>query len=107
VLELHIYRGEQANSFTWYEDDGLTYNYESGEYCKRTIRFDPVRKTITLSAPEGRYPSKFTSVRLVLHGFGDLMKINAAGKQLTLKMKPGDERFAEFGLLNSNMEITY
>jgi alpha-glucosidase len=69
VLQLHIWNGEQPTEFVYYEDDGLTYNYEGGEYYKRTLHFDPHKKELKLAAVEGNYVSKFSKIQLVLHSF--------------------------------------
>ncbi|MDB5114999.1 MAG: alpha-glucosidase [Mucilaginibacter sp.] len=72
LLNLHIWNGNNANEFIYYEDDGLSYDYENGAYYKRTIRFDPQKKEIILLAVEGSYPSKYSKIQVVLHGFGDV-----------------------------------
>lgn len=69
ILELHIWNGDSANSFTYYEDDGVSYDYESGAYYKRVVTFNPKEKSITLSAVEGSYHSKYKQLKLMLHGF--------------------------------------
>jgi len=75
ILQLHIWNGKEANEFVYYEDDGSSYDYEQGAYYKRTITFDPKRKTVTLSAVEGSFQSKYHQINLELHGFtGDLKK---------------------------------
>ena len=48
VLEIHIYNGKAPNTFMYYEDDGITYNYESGQYYRRLISFDPLSKSIII-----------------------------------------------------------
>jgi alpha-glucosidase len=72
ILLLHIWNGDQPNEFTYYEDDGSTYAYESGVYYKRTIGFDPQKRSIILSAVEGTLASKYTRLKIVLHGFENL-----------------------------------
>ena len=75
ILALHIWYGEEANNFIYYEDDGSSYDYQKGVYYKREIRFDPENKTISLSEVEGAYQSKYDRVKLVLHGFDGELKI--------------------------------
>lgn len=70
ILELNIWYGTEASSFVYYEDDGLSYDYEKGTYYKRTIHFDPVNQVITLDKPEGSFVSKYKQIKLILHGFG-------------------------------------
>ena len=70
ILELHIWPNKESSSFVYYEDDGDTYDYEQGIYHKRTINLDPTSQTITLSAVEGSYTSKYTKLIVLLHGSG-------------------------------------
>jgi alpha-glucosidase len=107
TLELHIYNGDKTNSFIYYEDDGTTYQYEKGEFYKRLITFDPVKRSISLSKVEGSFTSKFSSIRLVLHSFGEVMTLNGDGKDYTLKLKSSKERTAEIPLDNSEMKLSY
>jgi alpha-glucosidase len=72
ILLLHIWNGDTANTFVYYEDDGTSYKYQDGIYYKRTISFDPQKKTITLSVVEGTFVSKYKMLKIVLHGFGDI-----------------------------------
>jgi alpha-glucosidase len=72
VLQIHIWNGSEANSFVYYEDDGVSYDYEQGFYYKRVINFDPVKKSISLSAVEATFKSRFKKLQFVLHGFGGI-----------------------------------
>ena len=47
MLELHLWNGKEANSFTYYEDDGVSYDYEGDAYYKREISIDPEKKANT------------------------------------------------------------
>lgn len=107
TLEINLWNGKIPNSFTWYEDDGITYNYETGQYCLRLISFDPGKKTITIGKTEGSFSSKFTAFRLVLHDFGDIMGLKVNGQEQTLKLKNFRQRFFEAELSNDKIEITY
>lgn len=69
ILQIHIWKGEEANSFVYYEDDGVSYDYEQGVFYKRIIHFDPANKSISLSAVEGTFKSRFIQLKFVLHGF--------------------------------------
>ncbi len=72
ILELNVWYGTDVSSFVYYEDDGTSYDYENGDCYKREITFDPVKRTITFSAVEGTFKSKFSNIQLVLHGLGNL-----------------------------------
>ncbi len=69
ILYLHVYKGSLQNSYTYYEDDGETYNYEKAVFYKRLIVYNPLKGIVTLKAKEGSYSSKFQKIKLVLHGF--------------------------------------
>ena len=68
ILYLHIYKGTETNTYTYYEDDGNTYDYEKGAFYKRDIVYNP-QSSLILKAKEGSYGSKFKKVKVVLHGF--------------------------------------
>jgi alpha-glucosidase len=108
TMELHIYNGDKASSFAYYEDDGLTYQFEQGQYFQRIFTFDPGRKMIIFSKPEGTFVSKFTSIRLVLHSFEDLMTIRANGNNYSLKLRSVNERTVVIPAGNSEeISISY
>lgn len=69
TLYLHLYYGEAPSSFTYYEDDGVTRDYEKGSLLISEFIFDPVSRQITIGTPAGEYVSKFKRITLVLHGF--------------------------------------
>lgn len=79
ILKLNIWKGSSVNTFTYYEDDGSSYDYQNGIYYKREITFDPAKQQIKLSAVEGAFSSKYNKIEFVLHGFG--------GSKLSLKGK--------------------
>lgn len=76
TLFLHVYKGDTANTFVYYEDDGQTYNYEHGEFYKRTIRYEG---SLVLEKPAGNYVSRFNNIKLILHGFEGLKQVKVNG----------------------------
>jgi alpha-glucosidase len=69
ILQIHVWNGREANSFIYYEDDGVSYDYEQGVYYKRVISFNPIEKSLSLSSVEGSFKSRFMQLKFVLHGF--------------------------------------
>ena len=69
TLVLHVYKGNTPNSFTYYEDDGKSFNYEKGEFYKRVLNYDAANNQIIFDKVEGQMNTKFNNVALVLHGF--------------------------------------
>jgi alpha-D-xyloside xylohydrolase len=54
-LEIRVYEGQDA-SFILYEDEGDTYDYETGKYSTITFTWSQASKQLTISAPAGSYP---------------------------------------------------
>jgi alpha-glucosidase len=83
ILKINIWNGSTANTFTYYEDDGSSYDYQTGVYYKRDITFDPDKKAITLSAVEGSFASKYNKIELVLHEFGANARVKVNGESVS------------------------
>lgn len=77
---LHIYNGTEKNTFTYYEDDGNTFDYKSEKFCKRNIQFDPVKKQILFESQEGTYVSVFRVIKIIMHGFNDAISLSVNGQ---------------------------
>ena len=94
TLTIHIFKGDTKNSFVYYEDDGESYQYEKGEFYKRTITFDPMNKTIIFGKVEGNSKSKFNNLKIVLTGFGNTASLkmgsnaNAVTDEFVSFLKP-------------------
>ncbi|MEI7724492.1 MAG: glycoside hydrolase family 31 protein [Bacteroidota bacterium] len=107
VMELHIYNGEKPNTYLYYEDDGSTYQYENGQYFQRTITLDPIQKQIRFSKADGSLISKFTSIRMILHSFDDVMTLRSIGKDYSLKLRSVKERVIEIPVTTGEMLFSY
>ncbi|MBR4826413.1 MAG: DUF5110 domain-containing protein [Bacteroidales bacterium] len=53
-IELRVYPGADG-SFVLYEDDGLSYAYERGEYSRVPLHWDDAARTLTVGAREGSF----------------------------------------------------
>lgn len=84
TLWIHLYKGA-ASDFTYYEDDGSTFDYQKGQFYKRVLRYDPVARTFTFDTAEGALASKFHNIRLVLHGFGETDHVSVNGVARALR----------------------
>ncbi|TAH02389.1 MAG: DUF4968 domain-containing protein [Sphingobacteriales bacterium] len=82
TLTIHVFKGDIENSYVYYEDDGESYNYEKGAFYKRSITYNPTKKTVTFGKVEGSYKSNFSKIKLVLTGFGNTSTVKIAGKQM-------------------------
>ncbi|HXK19018.1 MAG TPA: TIM-barrel domain-containing protein, partial [Polyangiaceae bacterium] len=59
-LEIRVYEGKDA-TFTLYEDEGDSYNYETGKYATIELSWSESAKQLTISAPAGSYPGMPTT----------------------------------------------
>lgn len=71
TLLLHVWGGADAE-FIYYEDDGNTYAYQEGEFCKKHFQNLFEKGKIILGKQQGNYNSHFTKIKLFLHGFSGL-----------------------------------
>jgi alpha-glucosidase len=107
ALELHVYAGTKPNIFHYYEDDGATYAYESGTWYKRDILYDPINRTIRLTAVDGSHSTRYTSIRFVLHGFEDTMTLRTADGEVSLKLRSATEKTAEIPFGAGELVVGY
>ena len=74
TLFVHVYYGIQNNEITYYEDDGVSYNMESGVFYKRIFKYNYNDRSLMIEKPEGSYTSHFKTIQIILHGFDPLLK---------------------------------
>ena len=109
ILKVNIWYDSKGNSFTYYEDDGSSYDYQNGVYYKRDINFDPSKSIICFTAVEGSFASKYTKIELVLHGFkGKYKTFDVNGQPLKLypKVANGTD-YATFANESKEISIKY
>ena len=53
-ITLFVFTGADG-SFDYYEDDGVSYGYERGEFARIPLRYDAAKGTLTLGARTGSY----------------------------------------------------
>ncbi len=85
TLLVHIYKGNTANSFTYYEDDGKTFYYEKGMFYKRNILYNPLSNQIIFEKVDGQLVSKFKNIAIVLHGFSNISSVQFNGTNTSLQ----------------------
>ena len=59
-IELRVYRGADA-AFTLYEDEGNTYNYETGKCAQIKFSWDDAMQQLTIGARTGSYTGMLAS----------------------------------------------
>lgn len=69
TLEIDAYPGPQESLFTLYEDDGISWGYLKGRYCKTTFSMSCGHREITLHARrrEGLYRPPRRAIYLRIH----------------------------------------
>ena len=79
---LHVYKGCEGTVFDWYMDDGESFGFETGIYALRRITHDG-RGLVEIGPTEGSFVPSFRRVKLVLHGFGESVRVELDGKEIT------------------------
>ena len=59
-LEIRVYKG-QNGSFTLYEDEGDTYDYENGQYAQIPFTWDDTAQQLTIGARTGSFTGMLAS----------------------------------------------
>jgi len=54
-ITLHVYGGADGK-FTLYEDDGVSYGYEKGEYSRIPMSWNEASRTLTIGQRQGEFP---------------------------------------------------
>ena len=87
TLEIHLYHGDQDSSFEYYEDDGVSYDYEIGAYYRRLISYHASQNKLQFSHAQGSYATHFKKIKLLLHGFDGVkaLNVNAKKKEAVVK----------------------
>jgi alpha-glucosidase len=87
TLEIHLYKGSLRNEFTLYEDDGITFDYETGVFAKRKISYEPEKNEMVIEAQEGSYESPYKKVITYFHGFEKLKSVSVDGSNQEIQWK--------------------
>ena len=85
-LELRVYPGADG-SFTLYEDEGDSYNYEKGAYSTVTFKWNDKTRTLTIGQRQGEYPGMLKARQFtVVLPDGKQQTVNYDGQGLTIKI---------------------
>lgn len=90
TLFVHLYNGKKGSEYVYYEDDGETYKFENGDFFKRTLRFDPAKKSLVAEKAEGKLNSKFRHIKFYFHGMNNIKQVTIDGR----KVNVADERIS-------------
>jgi len=96
TIFIHVYYGNEASVFDYYEDDGFTYAYETGSFLETRMSFQPADKKIVIEPLITKsYTSKFKTIGIILHGF------ETVSSQLKVNGKSYSAKEAVIDLFNS------
>ena len=88
-LEIHIYPGANG-TFTLYEDEGDTYNYEKGQFTEILFTWDDAARRLTIAPRQGSFEGMLQTrqFRIVLIGKGTprSQTVTYTGQQVEVKL---------------------
>jgi len=85
-LEIRLYPGADG-TFTLYEDEGDTYNYERGIYSTIPFHWNDRSHTLTIGHRQGQYPGMLTNRKFtVVMPNGTSQTVNYNGKEVAVQL---------------------
>ena len=85
-LELRVYPGADG-SFTLYEDEGDSYNYEKGAYTTITFQWNNKARTLTIGDRQGRYEGMLQNRQFtVVLPDGSSRQVDYNGNKVTIEL---------------------
>lgn len=85
TLDIHVYPGADA-SFTLYEDDGVSNDYEQGKCSRIAFQWDDARHQLVIDKRQGSFPGMASSRTFRIHCQGQQKTITYKGKRVTVKL---------------------
>lgn len=65
TITLYIYRG-QNGTFSLYEDEGVNYNYEKGNYANIKFKYDDANGSLTIGKREGEFEGMLKNRKFII-----------------------------------------
>ena len=72
TLFINLYKGDEVSTYTYYEDDGISFGYREGQFYKRRFSYDGKNNNLIIDPAEGNYPSHYKFLKLRLHGYNTM-----------------------------------
>jgi alpha-glucosidase len=69
TIRIHVYKDVVNSSFVYYQDDGVSFDYQQNNYAKRLIDYKPLLNKLLLHQVDGSYQSPLKKITIVFHGF--------------------------------------
>lgn len=92
ALTVRVYAGADG-SFTLYEDDGVSYDYEKGNYARIPFTYDDATRTFTIGERTGNYPGMIGEREITVCLIspeapgGKAVKVRYEGKAISIDLK--------------------
>jgi alpha-glucosidase/alpha-D-xyloside xylohydrolase len=83
-ITLRIYPGADG-SFTWYDDDGISYAHERGEFMRAECRWNDAARTLTITHDSSARMPLPNTIRIELAGSGNIRNITPDPIRTTVK----------------------
>ncbi len=68
TLQIHVYQGNTAKKFVYYEDDGHSFDHQNGGYCIRELSYLPEKETLVIGQTQGKLKSRYEKIGIYFHG---------------------------------------
>ena len=91
LLIIHLYCGDTDNAFLYYEDDGISFDYQHAVFSRRLLQYFAQSNTFVMARCEGYYTSPLRKVKIVFHGFKMMNTIRI--NEVTHDIHPEINRF--------------
>jgi alpha-glucosidase len=86
TMQIHLYIGDHNTDFTFFEDDGESYQYQQGNYALRQLVYQAQASQFTIEAQQGSFAGYIKRWQLVIHGLPDTYReIRVNGTTHTLE----------------------
>lgn len=98
IIEFHLFGQEKAGSFSYYEDDGTTFEYEQGAYLETELNFELEDETLYIyMSVNGDNLIGCPNKKCILHSNSTVKKVFFNGCERLIKMN--DEGFQTIDLV--------
>lgn len=90
-LTVYVYTGTDGN-FTLYEDNGVNYDYEKGEFSTVGFRYNEAGKKLTIEKRQGQYAGMATERNISVifitpdHAEGKKVDVSYSGEQVEVEL---------------------
>jgi alpha-D-xyloside xylohydrolase len=86
VIDLYVFAGSNGQ-FNLYEDEGVNYNYEKGQYALIPFTYNDAAGTLTIGERQGEFPGMLRERTFrILRGKQQPVEVKYDGAAQTVKL---------------------